>query len=156
MASKLLTAMNRDRASVQLNLTSMIDVVFQLLIYFLLGTNFVIGEQSYRMDLPVRTANSPVTSLELDEDPLIIEVRHRNTGEAAVYVPGPWSSPRTVAKLREFLFSQRIDQGGLYSLDHPIKIKPMGEATWEDAVEAFNAAFGAGYEDIGFTQGGLE
>ena len=89
MASRVLAAMNKDRASVSLNLTSMIDVVFQLLIYFLLGTNFVIGEQSYRMDLPERTGNAPVNSLELDEDPLFIEVRHRDTGEAAVYVPGP-------------------------------------------------------------------
>ena len=156
MASRVLAAMNKDRASVSLNLTSMIDVVFQLLIYFLLGTNFVIGEQSYRMDLPERTGNAPVNSLELDEDPLFIEVRHRDTGEAAVYVPGPWSSPRTVSNLREFLFSRRIDQGGLYEINHPIKVKPMSGATWEDAVEAFNAAFGAGYENIGFTQGGSE
>ena len=148
-----MAAMNQERASVELNLTSMIDVVFQLLIYFLLGTNFVVGEQSYRMDLPERTGNAPVSSLELDEDPLFVEVRHRNSGEAAINVPGPWASPKTVSMLREFLLARRIEQGGLYEIDHPIKIKPMSGATWEDAVEAFNAAFGAGYENIGFTQG---
>ena len=113
MASKTMAAMNKNRASAQLNLTSMIDIVFQLLIYFLLGTNFVIGEQSYRMDLPERTGNAPVSSLELDEDPLFVEVRHRDSNEAAVYVPGPWPSPRTVSDLREFLFSRRMDQGGV-------------------------------------------
>ena len=30
----------------------MIDVVFQLLIYFLVATNFALGEQVFRLDLP--------------------------------------------------------------------------------------------------------
>ena len=43
-----------DPARTEFNLTSMIDVVFQLLIYFIVGTTFAMGEQSYRMDLPER------------------------------------------------------------------------------------------------------
>ena len=36
------------------DLTPMIDVVFQLLVYFLVSTNFARGEQVYRVDLPSR------------------------------------------------------------------------------------------------------
>lgn len=141
------------KASVELNLTPMIDVVFQLLIYFLLGTSFVIGEQSYRMDLPERLGQAPVDPFELDEDPLVIEVRPRSIGEPSVHVPGPWASPNTVAELRAFLAGKRLDQGGLYAEDHPVRIRPKNGATWGDAVEVFNAAFGAGYEKIGFDRG---
>jgi biopolymer transport protein ExbD len=132
----------------------MIDVVFQLLIYFLLGTNFVMGEQAYHMDLPERLGESQVDPFELDEDPIVIEVRPRPTGNPTVHIPGPWTSPTTIAELRRFLASKRRDQGGLFERDHPIKIRPMPGATWGDAVEAFNAAYGAGYESIGFDRGG--
>ena len=44
----------------ELNLTPMIDVVFQLLIYFLLGTSFAVGEQTFRMDLPEIGSGSAV------------------------------------------------------------------------------------------------
>ena len=144
---------NTRKASVELNLTPMIDVVFQLLIYFLLGTSFVIGEQSYRMDLPQRLGTAAIDPFELDEDPLLIEVMPRATGRPAVYVPGPWRSPQTIEELRPFLYTQRLDQGGLYAEDHPIRIKPAAGATWGDAVEAFNAAFGAGFAKIGFDRG---
>ena len=42
----------------EMNMTPMIDVVFQLLIYFLLGTSFAVGEQTFRMDLPDRSGPS--------------------------------------------------------------------------------------------------
>ena len=140
------------KASVELNLTPMIDVVFQLLIYFLLGTSFVMGEQSYRMDLPERLGRADVNPFELDEDPLRIEVRSRTSGLPAVHVPGPWKSPNTIDELRRFLAAKRIDQGGLYALDHPIHIQPDSGTTWGDAVEVFNAAFATGYEKIGFNR----
>ena len=137
----------------ELNLTPMIDVVFQLLIYFLLGTSFVVGEQSYRMDLPQRLGPAAVDPFELDEEPLLIEVSPRASGGPAIHVPGPWKSPRTIEELRPFLFSKRMDQGGLYTDDHPIRIRPAAGTTWGDAVEAFNAAFGAGFASIGFDGG---
>ena len=142
------------RAAAQLNLTPMIDVVFQLLIYFLLGTSFVIGEQSYHMDLPERQGVAQINPLELDEDPLIIEVRHRPNNPPAIRVPGPWVSPKSVEELAEFLASRRIVNGGIFDEDHPIRIHPQSTATWGDAIEAFNAAVGAGYRKVGFDEGG--
>ena len=41
------------------NLTPMIDVVFQLMIYFLLATNFALGEQVFKLDLPDRGRQHP-------------------------------------------------------------------------------------------------
>lgn len=152
-SSGLPGANKAKKVSVELNLTSMIDVVFQLLIYFILGTSFVMGEQAFHMDLPERLGAVQIDPFELDEDPIIIQVRHHQEREPTVFVPGPWSSPETIQELRRFLAEKRRANGGLFENDHPIKIRPMDGATWGDAVEAFNAAYGAGYEAIGFDRG---
>ncbi|MCZ6446340.1 MAG: biopolymer transporter ExbD, partial [Planctomycetota bacterium] len=44
----------RSRARIGLNVTAMIDIVFLLLIYFLAATEFKLGEEVYRLDLPQR------------------------------------------------------------------------------------------------------
>ena len=47
--------MTRPKANAMgLNLTSMIDVVFLLLIYFMVATEFKTAEESFPMDLPMR------------------------------------------------------------------------------------------------------
>ena len=48
----------RQRARIALNLTAMIDVVFLLLIYFMVATEFKAGEEIFRLDLPERQAAS--------------------------------------------------------------------------------------------------
>ncbi|MFG0253109.1 MAG: biopolymer transporter ExbD, partial [Phycisphaerales bacterium JB038] len=41
-----------QRASIGLNLTAMIDVVFLLLLYFLLATSFALNEEAFELELP--------------------------------------------------------------------------------------------------------
>jgi biopolymer transport protein ExbD len=64
----------RASASLALNMTSIIDVVFLLLIYFLVATDFRLGEEVYRMDLPAREGVSQRDPFELDDEPLRIAV----------------------------------------------------------------------------------
>lgn len=135
-----------EPASTELNLTSMIDVVFQLLIYFIVGTSFAMGEQSYRMDLPERKGASTVDPLELDDEPVTVEV----LGEGRISVPGPWSSPVAVDQLTPFLEARLSD--GLLTLETPIRIRPKAAVPWGDAVEAFNAALAADFETVGFEE----
>lgn len=134
---------------VELNLTPMIDVVFQLLIYFLLGTSFAVGEQTFRMDLPDRDGRGQVDPFELDDSPVVIQV----LGSGRVYVPGPWRGPNRTINLAEFLEEQRLDRGGLLPTDTPIHIDPNPGVDWGEAVEAFNAAVLAGYHSVGFAEG---
>ena len=137
-----------DPARTELNLTSMIDVVFQLLIYFIVGTTFAMGEQSYRMDLPEREGGVEVDPLELDDEPIIVQV----LGGGRIRIPGPWNAPVHVDGLESFLESQRSDRGGIIELDAPIRIKPRSQVSWQDAVQAFNAAVAAGYQTVGFDE----
>ncbi len=56
----LRTRRNRSRLTVQAPLTSLIDIVFLLLIYFLLTTNFMV-EEGIKVKLPQAQASAPQT-----------------------------------------------------------------------------------------------
>ena len=54
----------RERYQIQAPLTSLIDIVFMLLIYFLLTTNFMVDE-GIKIKLPQAQAAAPQTSQEI-------------------------------------------------------------------------------------------
>jgi biopolymer transport protein ExbD len=54
----------RPRYAIQTPLTSLIDIVFMLLIYFLLTTNFLV-EEGITIKLPQAQASAPVTREEI-------------------------------------------------------------------------------------------
>ena len=135
-----------EKAQVELNLTPMIDVVFQLLIYFLLGTSFAVGEQTYRLDVPDRGESIEIDPFELDVTPVVVQV----AGAGRIRVDGPWNGPVHVDALTAFLEARRLDRGGLLPPDTPIHVDPLPDVDWGEAVEAFNAAVRAGFDSVGF------
>ncbi|MBU1170983.1 MAG: biopolymer transporter ExbD [Proteobacteria bacterium] len=54
----------RPRYAIQTPLTSLIDIVFMLLIYFLLTTNFMV-EEGIKVKLPQAKASAPITREEI-------------------------------------------------------------------------------------------
>jgi biopolymer transport protein ExbD len=56
----LVHSRRRDRMKVEIPLTSLIDIVFLLLIYFLLTTNFMVDE-GIKVKLPQAKASAPQT-----------------------------------------------------------------------------------------------
>jgi biopolymer transport protein ExbD len=146
----------RGRPRMSLNLTPMIDVVFQLLVYFLVSTNFARGEQVYRVDLPSRSEGAAADPFTLDEEPLRIEiVPAGENGLVAIRIPGPWPQPADFEALYEFLDGRRLDgenPAGLFAIDHPIVVAPSPSVRWDRTVDAFNAAVRAGYGRVGFAE----
>ncbi len=55
----------------QLNLTPMIDIVFLLIIFFMVGTKFTEIEQQFDVDLPSAAAIEPMSAT---PDPLVITI----------------------------------------------------------------------------------
>ncbi|MEP3478350.1 MAG: biopolymer transporter ExbD [Fuerstiella sp.] len=55
----------------QLNLTPMIDIVFLLIIFFMVGTKFSEIEQQFDVDLPSASAIEPMSST---PDPMIVAI----------------------------------------------------------------------------------
>lgn len=136
------------------NLTPMIDVVFQLLIYFLLATNFALGEQVFRLDLPDRSGSSAeIDPFELSEEPLRIRVD--STGpdgtSISITIEGPFPQPESLGQLEQFLKESRTGSGsGIFLEDHPVDIVPTPTTRWEHVVDVFNAAVRAGYTKVQF------
>lgn len=142
-----------------LNMTSMIDVVFLLLIYFLVATDFRAAEEAYRMDIPAREGLSEADPFELDEEPLRIVVS--STGLAPdmyrLRIDGPYAQPATFEDLHAFLASRQVraeTTGGLFQPDHPIVVQPTRTTRWEHAMEAFNSAARARYSNVTFAKPG--
>ena len=137
-----------------LNITPMIDVVFQLLIYFLVVTNFALGEQVFRLDLPSRGASiENADPFQLEEEPLRIRVDSiGNDGrEIALGIEGPYPEPADCAELEAFLRESISNPAeALFRRDHPIVIVPTPDTRWEHVVGAFNAAVRSGFRSVVF------
>jgi biopolymer transport protein ExbD len=147
--------MRRRPAQLGLNLTSMIDVVFLLLVYFMAATEFKLGEELYKLDLPQR--GHAADPFDLPREPLRIVVKSGRDGRATIQVPGFDDPPRDFKALQEFLRQRRQvgdGTGGLFEPDHPILIEPQDNAMWEHAIEAFNAAVAARYTNVNFAPAG--
>ncbi|MCH2138888.1 MAG: biopolymer transporter ExbD [Phycisphaerales bacterium] len=144
------SAPHRRRSSgpISLNIASMIDVVFLLLMYFMVATDFSPAEETFRMDLPDRTAGSEAFTLQ--DHPLQVEVLAAGVQAQPVFTIAGWGVPTgSVDTLRGQL--QRLcGEGGetFFLNDHPVEILVSPQVAWSHAVEAFNAAVRAGFTHV--------
>lgn len=146
-------------ANMNLNLTAMIDVVFQLLIYFVVTSSFAVGEGVITAKLPTGPGN-PQTSKKPPERPLTIVVNSAGAIGTSyrVYIQGLAGRPNNFKELAETLIQLQFDPqrglNGAYKPDNPVIIKPDGTVRWQHVVNAFNAAVKARYSNVAFAQAG--
>lgn len=144
---------DHERARLSLSITPMIDVVFQLLIYFLLTAGIVSKERIIRAEIP--PASSAATESDpfaLDVEPLVIRIAPTLDG-ASISLPSELASVQNARELERVLRDARFDETrsrGLFPADHPIRIAAAPTARWEDVVEVFNAVIAAGYRSVAF------
>ncbi len=140
----------------QLNLTSMLDVCFQLLIFFVLTANFAMNEGILAADMPQGVPPTPTEPTTPDE-PVVIVLRPVGANDVSIWVQrGPSISDGDFHRLYTYLnnsrFDPRTNPNGLYENDNPIVIKPMPKVQWEHVVSAFNAVIRAKYTAVSFAQ----
>ncbi len=154
----------RDRASstpLRVNMTPMIDVVFQLLVFFIATTRFATGENVLQMDLARRAvAAAPVVGsataavpdpFDYKEDALTLEVQP----DGRIRAGAPLGRIMTPEELRLALTVEcrgPEHPKGMFEPAFPIVIAPSTGTSWQDAVEALNAAVAAGFRNVGFEQ----
>lgn len=128
-----------------LQMTSMIDVVFLLLIYFVITANFTIDEGTLLATMPGNSAQDrpeddldPPTNIELtsSDDGVTYTIvvkgqRIDNATELAAYMKGRVAS-------------------GLMKADDVVQIKPQSVVRWQHVVNVFNACVSAELENVGF------
>jgi biopolymer transport protein ExbD len=155
---------DQERARVSLSITPMIDVVFQLLIYFLLTAGLVSKERNLRAEMPPDAATRAESAdpFALEIEPLVIVVRPAaaavaGAATATIELPAGLAAPRDAAELERILRDARLDETnarGIFASDHPIRIAASPETRWEDVVGVFRAVIAAGYRSVAFGGGG--
>jgi biopolymer transport protein ExbD len=140
----------REPASMQLNLTSMIDVIFQLLIYFVITASFAVEEGAIAAKLPKGSGEGDPT-----EPPKTkLKIRLQSTANAGARVSVDNRRVKNFAQLHERLVQLQDNpekgRSGPYGVDNPVVIEPQGEVRWQHVVNAFNAAVRAEYGNVNF------
>jgi len=138
----------RRHGGVALQIAPMIDVVFLLLMYFMVATDFSPSEEVFRLDLPVADVGT-ANPLDLLEEPLRVRLSSEGPGGGVlVSLQGPWKGPESIEALGQFLASSIVPAGSLLMPDHPIVLAPEPDVPWGAVVSAFNAAIGAGSTNV--------
>lgn len=134
----------------------MIDVVFLLLMYFLLAADFSAREEIFRLDLPDQAGiAAPDDPFRLDQEPLRIRLSSTGPGprDLGLALEDPHPRIDGPRDLERFLRSSLLrTDGGLFAEDHPILIEPDGGTMWDHAVATFDAAVKAGYTNVIFVR----
>jgi len=137
----------------QLNLTSMIDVIFQLLIYFVVTASFAINEGVIIANLPEQ-GGAQQADVEPPDRPINIVIISDGMAGYRLRFENQPRTPANFNELKEILIqiqnNPKLGRSGVYATDNPVIIKPDGRVRWQHVVNAFNAAVSARYEQISF------
>jgi biopolymer transport protein ExbD len=138
--------------SMQPPMTPMIDVTFQLLLFFLLTMTFRMAEGMIPGALPQKGGDDPNRIVEIVE-PIRVRVLpagRENTG-VNYEVEGYSARVGSGAELYEVL-KARVDQVGPKG---PVQIASAPEVEWGYVVEVFNQATRCEFESVEFSRSGI-
>lgn len=131
-------------------MTPMIDVVFQLLLFFLLGCTFKQNEGQVEANLPA--VGGPAQAAAIDLEP--VKVRLTAIGQdnegVQIEIGDPSPNVRNMLELYEHLMQRKVRYGD----EVPVLISPMPNVRWEHVVNAFNQAVRCSFKNIGFAPQG--
>jgi biopolymer transport protein ExbD len=137
----------------QLNVTSMIDVVFQLLIYFVVTASFAANEGVLATHLPY--GGQGEETMAMPTMPLKITLTAASDKPTAAQIAvNDQAVPSFTALRKELIDLQHAPKRGregAFAVDDPVKIQPRGRVRWQHVVNAFNAAVGARYTNVTLT-----
>lgn len=146
----------RDRSqtqTLQLNLTAMIDVIFLLLVYFVITAHFPISEGVLTVKLPQgRGGAIAAEAPPPPSDILTVEVWPQ--GEASFRLELDGTTLTSMTELHQQLVSLQYDplrgRNGLFQPEDPVVIRPRGAVRWQHVVDVFNTALRARYRNVAF------
>jgi len=135
-----------------LNITAMMDLVLNLLLFFVLSASFAMAEGGLPAKLPpVGEVNDKGPAV--DGTPFTIAV-HAYGDQAMVEMNGSVARLDPDALHRQ-LDSWRYDEkhpDGIFRATHQIVIKPDRGVPWSQVVEVFNAVVRAKYSDVSLAE----
>jgi biopolymer transport protein ExbD len=132
----------------QIRMISMIDIVFLLLIYFLLTSNFRFKEGFLPISLPQENQQSPATMM---IEPLEISVTSITDAQCEITI-GTGNIifiNNDFTKLRNALNEIVIKHGR--TVTDPIKLKPAPQSQWHHVVQTYDALWQSNMTNIIFS-----
>lgn len=133
------------RAKMSPPLTPMIDVTFQLLLFFILTMNFRVAEGQIPADLPAQEGQASGLSVPLDP----ITVTLSRSTDPAMPVVEISRYPVQIGSWTELY--QRLDQMREQFTDQvEVIIRPSGDVEWQHVVNAYNQAARAKFKTVAF------
>ncbi|MCK4602172.1 MAG: biopolymer transporter ExbD [Phycisphaerae bacterium] len=138
----------RPQAKMQPPLTPMIDVTFQLLLFFLLTIVFRMEEGMILGSLPEKGLGQP--SVDPLKEPITVRLLADGEFGKDVIFEVDSRSMTSGKELYDFFIGRIEYLGG--STDSPVIIAPQGTVRWQWVVEVFNQAARAEFKEIGFTR----
>ena len=137
----------RKPVTMQPNLAAMIDVIFLLLIYFVVTANFTFDEGVLSAKLPQGAGAPRAPDLKLKPIELNIVLRSVDTAGVRISI-NEVEFADNFTELYGLLAGMRSRYD--FTDDNPVIIKPDGRVRWQHVVNAFNAAVRAKYTNVSF------
>lgn len=128
----------------QLNLTSMLDVCFQLLIFFILTASFTVTEGILPAALPFGQGTESLE--DPPETPINVALSTSGGADVAIHVEGLNKGLTSF----EALYGVLAERRGLYGEKTPVNIKPGRAVQWQHVMNAFNQARRAKFKSVNF------
>ena len=145
------TLRNRNASRMSLRMTPMIDIIFLLLIFFLLTANFRPDESFLPLKMSAATAAQlPIAKAE----PLIIAITDTDQGcdvrigaEATVHIDNQ-NEDASMTMLEENI--RRIMTRQKRNPSDPVEFLCQPQVKWQHLMKIYNTIFGMGISDITF------
>ena len=139
---------HRAESKVELNMTPMIDVVFQLLIFFMFTLKPVIHEGQFAVNMS--TGGAPTPTEEMIIPPLAINLRADADGELV----GIFFGDKQVQNFEQLKIQVQRVAGGAFADDVEAEIHADDPLKYEYLIAAVNALTAANISKINFAGGG--
>lgn len=140
-----------------LNITSFMDLTFNLLLFFVLTASFSIGEGVVPADLPLGGSGGTASTVTAPpKTPLVISLRTFGANDQvtiqfeSISTDPPKDFEDLHAMLKRMQFDPAKNPGGSYPPDNPVIIKPDTGVQWQHVVDAFNSIVRARFTNVSF------
>ena len=130
----------------QLKATSMIDVVFLLLIFFVVTASFHVDEAALQAKLPGNSTIGPTPP-----PPVLVKVDLRSSDDGVTYRLLVDGVPVDGASGLSAYMSNRLQAGQIAS-DDLVQITPQGAVRWQHVLNVYNACVNAELEQVTFAR----
>jgi biopolymer transport protein ExbD len=134
-----------EHSGPQLRLTSMLDVCFLLLIFFVLTASFAVGEGVLPFQGLGKAPAEPPPAM-----PIRIDVRSLGGSDASITIAGTPFAVTGTAELAERLRAMSTGPAAPYTTEDHVVIAPDATVPWRHVVAVYNAALTAEFQFINF------